>query len=402
MKVLYINNYKDGTGWANAGQQYILALDAAGVDVVPRHIKLNPAKCEVDERVLAMEKKDASGCDVVIQHVLPHFLDYRGEFDENIALYHTETDNIERCGWSDYINQMDRAIVSCRDSREASYDSNVAIQVHTIPVPCDPSKYSQRWDKIEFPELRGKFIFYFIGEITRRKNLVALLKAFHLEFEPDEPVGLLIKANYPGLSPADTSQKVVEMSRDVKKQLKKFKDINLYKGEVIVAQTLTNEQIMQIHAGCDCFVMPSFGEGWSIPAFDAMAMGNTPICTNQGGAADFLRCHGKHAGWLVPGYREPCFGMADCAVPEIYTGMENWYNIDVIHLRKAMRQAFEDKEQRKEKAALGIDRAYDFSYEAVGHQLKEFLNGREASLSDRAAAFYAKHNVDFLRGKHEG
>ena len=38
MKVLYIGNYKDGTGWANACLNNILALDGAGVDVAPRAI----------------------------------------------------------------------------------------------------------------------------------------------------------------------------------------------------------------------------------------------------------------------------------------------------------------------------------------------------------------------------
>ena len=34
MKVLYISNYKDGTGWGNAATDYILAMDSVGIDVV--------------------------------------------------------------------------------------------------------------------------------------------------------------------------------------------------------------------------------------------------------------------------------------------------------------------------------------------------------------------------------
>ncbi|SVE59243.1 uncharacterized protein METZ01_LOCUS512097, partial [marine metagenome] len=57
MKVLYIGNWRDGTGWGNAAQSYILSLDAADVDVVPRHIKLNERECEVPDRILKLEKK---------------------------------------------------------------------------------------------------------------------------------------------------------------------------------------------------------------------------------------------------------------------------------------------------------------------------------------------------------
>ena len=38
MKVLYISNYKDGTGWSNAAINNILALDSAGVEIVPRAV----------------------------------------------------------------------------------------------------------------------------------------------------------------------------------------------------------------------------------------------------------------------------------------------------------------------------------------------------------------------------
>ena len=78
MKVLYLGNWRDGTGWGNAAQGYILSLDAAGIDVVPRHIKLNDREIEVPERILELERRSHKNCDVVIQHVLPHYLDYNG------------------------------------------------------------------------------------------------------------------------------------------------------------------------------------------------------------------------------------------------------------------------------------------------------------------------------------
>ena len=40
MKVLYIGHYKEDSGWSRAAINNILALDAAGVNVVCRDIKL--------------------------------------------------------------------------------------------------------------------------------------------------------------------------------------------------------------------------------------------------------------------------------------------------------------------------------------------------------------------------
>ena len=36
---------------------------------------------------------------------------------------------------------------------------------------------------------------------------------------------------------------------------------------------ISEEDIYSIHSSCDCFVMPSYGEAWCIPAFDAMGFG---------------------------------------------------------------------------------------------------------------------------------
>ena len=56
MKVLYIGCYRDGTGWAQAAIDYILAMDSAGIDVVPRAIKLNSNNPELPKRILELEK----------------------------------------------------------------------------------------------------------------------------------------------------------------------------------------------------------------------------------------------------------------------------------------------------------------------------------------------------------
>ena len=93
MKVLYIGCYRDGTGWAHAAQDYILSLDTVNIEVVPRFVKLNDNFAEIPKRIEDLENNDDKNCDVVIQHVLPHLMDYRGDFQKNIALYVTETDH---------------------------------------------------------------------------------------------------------------------------------------------------------------------------------------------------------------------------------------------------------------------------------------------------------------------
>jgi hypothetical protein len=110
MKVLYISNYRERTGWARAGRDYILSLDAAGVDLVPRPIFLGQSRCELPDRIKELESQSSQGCDIVIQHTLPNLYDYNGAMF-NIALYATETSDFTMSGWADRINSLDAAVV---------------------------------------------------------------------------------------------------------------------------------------------------------------------------------------------------------------------------------------------------------------------------------------------------
>jgi glycosyltransferase involved in cell wall biosynthesis len=271
-----------------------------------------------------------------------------------------------------------------------------------VPVPCDPGKYAQRYEPISIPQLHDRFVFYTIGEVTRRKNLADLLKAYYLEFHKSEPVALVIKANMGGMPSGEVDKHVQAICSEVRKQLKLYPE-DQYPGEIIIAQPFSELEMMRLHATCDCFVMPSYGEAWCIPAFDAMGMGKTPICSDIGGMRDFIVVPNGHedgfeveykkAGWLVPVRQEPCFGMnTDGVLDDLYMGNEAWWHVDVDALRRRMRVAYEDKEKKRERADIGIDRAYDFSYLEVGKKMRGLLDGKEqAVLYDRATPVRKKH-----------
>ena len=183
MKVLYIGHYKEGTGWGHAAADYILAMDSVGIDVVCRSINLSGKQAEIPKRIEELEQKSIKGCDICIQHVLPHYMDYNGRFKKNIGLYATETDSFDRTTWAERINLMDEAWVINQQMVDASIRSGVTIPIKIIPHASDTDKFNKAYTKFEIPQIDNTFVFYFVGELIRRKNLVALLKAFHIEFD---------------------------------------------------------------------------------------------------------------------------------------------------------------------------------------------------------------------------
>ena len=152
MKVLYIGCYRDGTGWAQAAIDYILSMDAAGIDVVPRPVKLNSRQVDLPERIIELEKKADTGCNICIQHVLPHMMDFNGRFEKNIALYATETSNFKRSIWSERINQMDEAWVINNEMKLTSESSGVNIPIKVVPHACNVSKFRKKYQKLQYIE----------------------------------------------------------------------------------------------------------------------------------------------------------------------------------------------------------------------------------------------------------
>lgn len=378
-RVLFIGVYRDGTGWAQAAIDYILAMDSVGIDVVCRPVKLNNNQPVLPPRILELERKSSAGCDIVIQNVLPHQMDFNGRFKKNIGMYCTETSHFPACTWVNRINNMDEAWVFNRQSEEASRRSGINIPIKVIPAATDISRFQRAYQPLDilkgFKD-NGDFIFYTVGEYVRRKNLSALVKAFHLEFEPSEGVQLAIKASKPGMSPEECYKHIEADCQKVKDGLKLRKGgQDAHKQEIIITDRLSEHGIMRLHAGGDCFVMPSYGEAWCIPAFDAMAMGKTPIVTACTGFLDYID---GSCGWLVNGYEEPVFGVLN-TFDDLFTGYETWTSVDVIQLRKCMREAFENRVLREEKSRNGISRAYNFSHVQVGLQIVKALNNDGAT-----------------------
>jgi glycosyltransferase involved in cell wall biosynthesis len=372
IRVLYISNYHDGTGWGHAALNYIQALDAAGIDVTCRPIKLNDVKGEVPPRILELEAKSHGAYDAVIQHVLPHQMEYEGRLKRNIGLFFAETSNFCMTDWPEKLNCMSEGWVCCEHNVNAARDSGVTIPLSVIPIPCDVSRYGRTYEPLSITKkLAGNFIFYTIGESVRRKNLVALLKAFHLEFDVNESVSLLIKTTPKGdKDEQQTYADTVDFCKHIKEGLKIYEKVEHYKKEIVIAGRYSEEEILRLHASCDCGVFPSYGEAWSVPAFDAMGLGKTPIVTDSSGFRQYLN---NECGWMVPAHREAVYATQLDTFQNLHTSFEEWDSIEVAQLRKAMREAYTDAELRKAKALAGTARAFDFSFAKIGQLMKEAL-----------------------------
>jgi len=118
--------------------------------------------------------------------------------------------------------------------------------------------------------------------------------------------------------------------------------------------------------------MPSYGEAWNIPAFEAMAMGNLVIASGTGGMKDYI--DSERTGFLVKGNMEPIFGQME-TLPEFGTARERWFEISVGSLAKTMRRVYNmDKIKQaniRTEAHISIE---NYSYKTIGEKIKDLLN----------------------------
>lgn len=367
VKVLFIGPYKDRFGLGRAAIDWILALDAAGVDVVARPVRVGLPEATPPPRLLELEARDARGADVVIQDTIPDHYDYDGRFARNVGMYFLEADGIGSPSWVRAINSLGEAWVPCRHNAQASVHSGVTVPLAVIPCAADMTRFERDYRPLPFRDRLGdSFVFYSIGEMNRRKNFAALIQAFHLEFDPGEPVDLVLKTS--GIGAAEFRKSVDA----IKAAMNLYPAARHYRREVLLTDPLSDDEMCRLHRSCDCYVGPGYGEGWGIPAFDAMAMGRTPICTRFGAYLDYLS---DETGWLVDGHMVPVTSMASVH-PEVYTARQSWCSISIDGLRRAMRQAYEDRPLGREKASAGMERAYEYSYAAVGRRMKGLLESR--------------------------
>jgi glycosyltransferase involved in cell wall biosynthesis len=371
VKVLYIGHYKEKSGWGQAARDYILAMDSVGIDVVPRALKLGNPSATLPARLLELEQKSPLSSTICVQHVLPHYMKYDSSFQKNIGFFVAETSNIKYTSWPGHLNLMDEVWVPCNSMIRDGFSNGITKPMKLVPHTFNMEEYQKPYPKLNLP-ITNKFTFYFIGEFNRRKHISALIKAFHTEFTINEPVELVLKVNKYGTNPEQLANEIKGFCNSIKDGLKLYKDPSRYKPEIIITVDISREDILRLHSTCDCFVAPSYGEAWCIPAWEAMAMGKLVITSATGGMLDYIDA--ERNGFLVGGSMEPVFGQVD-TFEEFGTAREKWFDISTHRFMDNMRRVYELPRTRK--AEIGCEAhmsAFKYGYEPIGNLIKGLLN----------------------------
>lgn len=371
MKIKYTGALRDYSGYGEAGRHDVGALVNAGVDVttqIPVYVSDISDYGKLGDLCVSLQDREL-GYRIKILHTTPNvYPKYMEDGVYMIGRAFWETDKVP-LDFAINLQQMDEIWTGSKFNEQAMRNAGVTRPIYIIPEAIDTD--------IEEPlpyilPNKDDFKFYSIFEWTERKNPLALLEAFWLEFESTRGVSLTIKTYQVNFG-ADKREYISQQIRKLKAKLnlKNYADVYLYR------ELMDKGQVYRFHSSFDCFVSTHRGEGWGIPQMEAMLLGKPVVSTNLGGIHEYIE-HQK-SGYLM-----------DCDMISIdnvtynaqwYTRDQKWGDVSVQRVREALRWVYKNRIKREKMALMGKKLVEDkFKLCVVGKMMKERLQAIQDTL----------------------
>ena len=139
------------------------------------------------------------------------------------------------------------------------------------------------------------------------------------------------------------------LAQPVKKEVEAIKAPREAAKVYIREDILPPEQIGCFYTMGSCFVLPTHGEGWGLPLFEALASGIPVITTGYGAPNEVLR---DDKGEPFPGVHFVDWEEGEAKTPYVYMDGNRWAMPKSDDLRAKMRFVFENYKEEKKKALI--------------------------------------------------
>jgi len=244
----------------------------------------NLAFLKKDKEILEMWRKSSKGlhADIVMRNPYPpRVYDMKGVIN-CMTSYGWEESEYPQNYLEDFNTYLDLLPVMSPYVERVMINNGIAIPVFTVGLGAD---HVMRLKPKPYPlKTKKKFKFLHISSCFPRKGVDVLLDAYTSAFSGNDDVVLIIKT-FP--NPHNNVEELIKKYTQNKKNPPEIELIN---------KDIPYEQVVYLYQVCDCVVLPSRGEGFGLPAAEAMLFKKPVIVTNYGGFTYF--CNEENA-WLI-------------------------------------------------------------------------------------------------------
>lgn len=337
------------TGYATAGRQLIRHLEQLGQNVHYSFLygtKYSEPACEdvLVEYIRQTRTMVPGGVQIVFGQ---GDVANKNSGDYKICFTMLETDSLP-AEWVKQLNGMDEVWVPSQFNKTTFTNAGVNVPIYVFPFGIDPNYFNPNIKPLP-AKYNQPLNFVSVGEWGERKNFLPLIHAFKLAFRDHplkEQVGLTVRYtnNDMALNPP-----VIEQLRKLPKILD-APHVRLIKNDnqdPHVNQQIPSYKMGSLYKLGDIFVLPTSGEGFGLPIFEALACGLPVIVTAWSG----------HVEWLTDSDGEPLPGVhfidyelqpAQAKCP-YYRGA-NWAIPNMFDLVAKMQYVAENIVEEKQKA----------------------------------------------------
>jgi glycosyltransferase involved in cell wall biosynthesis len=196
--------------------------------------------------------------------------------------------------WAERIRErVDEVWTASEYSRQSYLAAGVAPElVHVVPNGVDLDRFDPDGPARPLPE-RPESVFLFVGGTTYRKGIDLLLEAYGRAFTADDDVLLVVKGFGTG---------TWYRGQTAEAAIAAFRERRGAPALLAIDEQLDYDEIPALYRPADCVVQPYRGEGFCLPALEALACGK-PLVVTAGGPTDEFASDA--CAWRVPSTRVP-------------------------------------------------------------------------------------------------
>ena len=173
------------------------------------------------------------------------------------------------------------------------FDPAVATPI-TLPLRGRHTQHWTYWSSRPYhPEQETYYKLLSNFKWEMRKGWEILFESYFTEFAATDRVSLYVMTHiwFPGAVETYGDKNNCTYLREVVQTFAlsmgfKLDDLPHY---AFITEDMAEVDVANVYAGVSAFVLPTRGEGWGLPAMQAMSMGLPTISTDYGGQVDFMK-----------------------------------------------------------------------------------------------------------------